>query len=419
MAVRGAKPKKAGTRHGGKPASKKQPSKSGSVLGNDPFERGAAVRPAAPLAPVGPAPEASHPSAPPIEAAPPVEAAPPIEAAPSVEIVAPSPGPVEEIRAKLGAVESRVEAFATSAAARLGELARQDATGQHARDLLSALRSLLPALRDRMTTLAGFGAVLLSSGEVDAYGFDQDLVEGLAPVIDFLYASWWRVDARDIDRVPPSGPVVLVANHGGILPWDALVLRTALRRDHPAHRDLRPLLDEHALARRLSGTLARRLGAVAATPENATHLLEQGGVIAVFPEGSRGSTRPWADRYRIQRFGRGGFARLALRIGAPVVPCAIVGSEETALPMARAGWLSSALGMPFLTSPPPLPFVPLGALPLPARWSLRFGAPIDTAGAGPDAAADGSRVLELTERVRAALQQMLDEDVAARRSVYL
>jgi 1-acyl-sn-glycerol-3-phosphate acyltransferase len=323
------------------------------------------------------------------------------------------------VRARLGAIESRVESFAASAASRLSDLARQEASGEQLRDLLRIFRTLLPAFRDRLATLAGLGSLFLSSGEIDAYGLDRDLAEGVAPIIDFLYGSWWRVDARDAERVPAEGPVVLVANHGGVLPWDALVLRTALRRDHPARRDLRPLLDEHALGRRISGTLARRLGAVAATPENASQLLEQGGAIAVFPEGSRGSTRPWADRYRIQRFGRGGFARLAVRLGATIVPCAIVGSEETALPMARAGWLSSTLGMPFLTSPPPLPFVPLGVLPLPARWSLRFGAPIETASMGSEAAGDATRVLELTEHVRSSLQQLLDEDVVARRSVYL
>jgi 1-acyl-sn-glycerol-3-phosphate acyltransferase len=247
---------------------------------------------------------------------------------------------------------------------------------------------------------------------------DRGLFERAMPVLEFLYSSWWRVELRQMDNVPARGPVMLVANHGSALAWDALVLRLALLRDHPAHRELRPLLDEYALKLPLAGVGALRLGAVPATPENALLLLREGCALAIFPEGSHNARRPWTQRYRVERFGRGGFAKLALRTGAPIVPCAIVGSEETSAPFARSGWLADTLGMPFLASAPPLPGL-LGVIPLPSRWSVRFGEPIDTQAAGPGAAGDSARVLELTERARASLQQMLDEDVAARRSVYL
>jgi 1-acyl-sn-glycerol-3-phosphate acyltransferase len=239
-----------------------------------------------------------------------------------------------------------------------------------------------------------------------------------APVLDFLYAAWWRVEVRQIENLPSTGPVVVVANHGGVLPWDALVLRLAGLREHPARRDVRPLLDDHALATPLFGRIATRLGAVRASAEHALALLADGGAIGVFPEGSRTGGRPWPERYRVERFGRGGFARVALRAGATIVPCAIVGSEETSAPFARPGWLAERLGMPFLASTPSLPVAPLGVVPLPSRWSIRLGAPIAAEG-GEAAASDQAQVLALTERTRSALQALLDEDVAARRSVYL
>ena len=198
---------------------------------------------------------------------------------------------------------------------------------------------------------------------------------------------------------------------------DALVLRFALEHGHPARRDLRPLLDQHALDLPLAGNAFARLGAVPATPENARRLLSEGLALAVFPEGSRAGSRPSTQRYRLEQFGRGGFAKVALRARATIVPCAIVGSEETSAPFARPGWLAEWLNIPALSGTPALPLAPLALVPLPSRWSLRFGSPI-AADAGPQAADDPATVIDLTERTREALQAMLDEDVAARRSVY-
>jgi len=209
-----------------------------------------------------------------------------------------------------------------------------------------------------------------------------------------------------------------VANRGGAVPWDALVLRHALRRDHPARRDLRPLLDDAACAIPVFGAAAIRLGAARATPENADRILDAGGLVGVFPEGS-GGPRPWADRYRIQRFGRGGFTKIALRHGAPVVPCAIVGSEEAAPPVSRSGWLADRLFPSVTGLAALLRLAPAALAPLPSRWSLRFGESIQTAGYGPAAAEDPAAVSEITQRARDAIQAMLDEDVAARASVFL
>jgi len=328
-----------------------------SVLGNDPFERGAAVRAVA-------APVATAPSAPPEP-----------EALP------------------------RTEAF--RAASEVGNL----------------LARAFPALRERLLGLVA----LLRPGEgprgVDGYGMDRSLVERAEPLLDLLYLSWWRVETKGIDRVPARGPVVVVANHGGVAPWDALVLRMALRRDHPARRELRPLLEEPALGAHGLGLLLRRLGAVAATAENARRLLADGMALGVFPEGS--APRPWPQRYRIGAFGRGGFVKLALRSGAPIVPCAIVGSEEASPPVTRPGFFAELLKMPVLAGVAVPPIGAVGALPLPARWMLHFGEAVDTASLGAAAADDPGMVARLTDLTRDSLQALLDAGVAERRSIYL
>jgi 1-acyl-sn-glycerol-3-phosphate acyltransferase len=248
---------------------------------------------------------------------------------------------------------------------------------------------------------------------------DPRVVERFAPVLELLYSSWWRTAVRDVEHVPAKGGAVVVANHAGIVPWDAFVLRHALGRDHPARRELRPLLDDRECALPLVGAAAIRLGAVRASPEAAESLLREGTLVGVFPEGSAGARKPWRDRYRLLRFGRGGFVKLALRTRAPIVPCAIVGSEEASPGISRAGWLAERLGVPLLSSGPALRFGPAALVPLPSRWSLRFGAPIETDGLSSARADDPATVNALTERVRGTLQAMLDEDLAARAAVFL
>jgi len=253
---------------------------------------------------------------------------------------------------------------------------------------------------------------------LDRHGMDPDFAQRAEPVLDFLYRTYWRTSVRNAERVPASGPVIVVANHGGAVPWDALVLRRALFVDHPARRDLRPLLDDRECDGTALGPIAIRLGAVRAAPEPAERILRGGGALGVFPEGNAVTRRPWRERYRIQHFGRGGFAKLALRTGATLVPCAIVGSEEASPAIGRAGWLAERFSLPALSMTPAVPLGPAGMVPMPSRWTLDFGAPISAAG-GQAAADDPARVNALTEEVRAALQALLDESVAARTSVFL
>ena len=370
------------------------------ALGNDPFERGAAPREPAPARDAAPAaPSTPTPTPTPTAAPTPTPTAAPTRRPPALEDV-----------------EHRIEETLASLEARLQDLAGRAGLG--GRDLGATLLALLPRLGERLAGAAELVRLLEPPERLDRFGMDTRFAERAVPLLDFLYGTWWRVEARGIERVPAAGPAIVVANRGGAVPWDALVLRHALRRDHPARRDLRPLLDDAACAIPVFGAAAIRLGAARATPENADRILDAGGLVGVFPEGS-GGPRHWADRYRIQRFGRGGFTKIALRHGAPVVPCAIVGSEEAAPPVSRSGWLADRLFPSVTGLAALLRLAPAALAPLPSRWSLRFGESIQTAGYGPAAAEDPAAVSEITQRARDAIQAMLDEDVAARASVFL
>jgi 1-acyl-sn-glycerol-3-phosphate acyltransferase len=245
------------------------------------------------------------------------------------------------------------------------------------------------------------------STALDEYGRDAELVGGLQPLLDFLYERYWRVSVQGVDQIPMGG-AILVANHSGALPYDGLVAAQALQRERPDLREPRWLVEDQIFHAPVLGTLLNRLGAVRASPENALRLLDEQRPVLVFPEGYQGLSKPFAQRYQLKRFGRGGFVKLALRTGAPIIPVAIVGSEETSPLLGRipAGFLG-------------VPYVPLTSpMPLPARWTLRFGEPIAMEGLGPDAAEDLAEVQRLTERTREAIMGMLQALLRERRSVF-
>jgi 1-acyl-sn-glycerol-3-phosphate acyltransferase len=165
--------------------------------------------------------------------------------------------------------------------------------------------------------------------------------------------------------------------------------------------------------------MMNRLGAVRACQENAERLLAGGKLLAVFPEGAKGIGKLYKDRYKLQRFGRGGFVRLALRTQTPIVPSAIVGAEEANPMLYRIEYMTKALGIPYLPITPTFPALgPLGLLPAPTKWKVVFGEPIHFDGYGPEAADDEILVGRLAERVRATIQGMLESTLATRRSIW-
>jgi 1-acyl-sn-glycerol-3-phosphate acyltransferase len=257
------------------------------------------------------------------------------------------------------------------------------------------------------------------SEETDAYGADTRFAETLEPLVEFLYAVWWRVEATGTEHVPARGPGLVVANHSGVLPYDGMMVQLAIRHEHPARRLCRMLaLDMFALLPVLAPILAKS-GSVRASPENAERLLREGELLGVFPEGVKGVGKRFHERYKLARFGRGGFVRVALRTGAPIVPCAIVGAEEIHPVLGKVDWIGRPFGLPYFPLTPTFPWLgPLGLVPMPTKWSIDFGEPIDLSEHGPQGAEDPILVNRIAEEVRDTLQRMVDGRLARRRSIW-
>lgn len=247
-------------------------------------------------------------------------------------------------------------------------------------------------------------------------GFDPELNRAvLMPAARALYQGWFRVRMRGLEHVPADGPALVVANHSGVLPVDALMLQVGMLDEHPAHRNLRLLGADLVYSVPLLGRVARASGHVPASPAEAERLLSDGELVGVFPEGFKGIGKPFSDRYRLQRFGRGGFARLALRTGVPLIPCAIVGAEEI-YPMV-ADWpeLASRLKLPYFPITPLFPWLgPLGAIPLPSNWMIEFCDPVRTDGFTPDQWEDNDVIMELADKVKDTIATKIDELLAER-----
>jgi 1-acyl-sn-glycerol-3-phosphate acyltransferase len=229
------------------------------------------------------------------------------------------------------------------------------------------------------------------------------------PVALALYRQWFRIRMRGVDQVPSAGAALVVANHSGVLPVDAIMLQAGLFADHPAHRNLRLLGADLVYQLPGLGSLARRSGHVRADPGGAEALLAAGELVGVFPEGYKGTGKPFSERYRLQRFGRGGFARTAISAGVPIIPCAIVGAEEIYPMLGNSRRAARLLGLPYFPVTPLFPWLgPLGAVPLPSRWIIELGEPVPTADLA-DGAAD-----DLATRVRDTIQARVDALVRER-----
>jgi 1-acyl-sn-glycerol-3-phosphate acyltransferase len=256
---------------------------------------------------------------------------------------------------------------------------------------------------------------------VDDFGFDPDLTEHvLLPPLRPLYDTWFRVETRGLDNVPDTGAALVVANHSGTVPLDALMTAMALLDHHPAHRHLRMLAADLVFSLPVVAPLARKGGNTLACNADAERLLTSGELVGVWPEGFKGIGKPFRERYKLQRFGRGGFVSAALRTGAPIIPCSIVGAEETYPMLGNAKTLARLLGLPYLPITPTFPLLgPLGAVPLPSKWIIEFGEPIETAHLGGAAAAeDPMLVFNLTDQVRETIQSTLYTLLMQRRSIF-
>lgn len=274
--------------------------------------------------------------------------------------------------------------------------------------LEEAIEQILAFMRRRVT----------GDYHVDDFGFDNDLTESVfLPLLRPLFHRYWRIDQTGVTNIPETGPVLLVSNHSGTVPADALMMKLGVFEE--TRRHVRLLAADLALSLPVVGEIARKGGSTLACEEDTMRLLNAGEAVGVFPEGFKGIGKPFRERYRLQRFGRGGFMEVALRSQVPIVPVAIVGAEEIFPIIANVKPLARLLGFPYFPVTPTFPWLgPLGMIPLPSKWVIEYGEPIDTNAFGKEAAADPMLVFNLTDQVRDTIQQMLYRNLIGRRNAF-
>lgn len=270
------------------------------------------------------------------------------------------------------------------------------------------LAGLLAFLRRRIT----------GEYEVDEFGFDAEITDRfLLTALRPLAEKWFRIDVHGIENIPSVGGALVVSNHSGTVPVDGLMTGLVVH-DH-ANRYLRMLGADLVFTLPFVGELARKGGATLASNEDAERMLRRGDLVGVWPEGFKGIGKPFSERYKLQRFGRGGFVSAALRTGVPIVPLSVVGAEEIYPLVGNLPSLARLLGLPYIPITPFFPLLgPLGLVPLPSKWLLEFGEPIRTDEFDPGAADDPMLVFNVTDQVRETIQQTLYSLLIQRRSVF-
>jgi 1-acyl-sn-glycerol-3-phosphate acyltransferase len=253
---------------------------------------------------------------------------------------------------------------------------------------------------------------------IDEYGFDAEVTERfLLSATRPLAEKWFRIEVRGIENIPKEGGALLVSNHSGTVPVDAMM--TMFEVHERTGRYLRPLGADLVFRLPFVGTLARRGGVTLACSEDAERMLRGGELVAVWPEGFKGIGKPFSERYKLQRFGRGGFVSAALHTGVPIIPVSVVGAEEIYPLVGNVPSLARLLGVPYIPITPFFPLLgPLGMIPLPSKWIIEFGEPIRTDQYDASAAEDPMTLFDVTDQVRETIQQTLYKLLMRRRSVF-
>ena len=344
----------------------------------------------------------------------------------------PPPAPAEPLLAESG---PRIASGASSRpvrpeVVRPGEASRSMAPGVE--DLVqagvAALRAVVAASgvepdeveKQVASTLAFLRRRVTGDFEVDDFGFDEDFTtSAYLPLLRPLYKSWFRVEVRGIENIHAEGGGLVVSNHSGTLAMDSLMTQVAVYDETPTHRHLRMLGADFVFQTPVVSQIARKSGSTLAATADAERLLTSGELVGVWPEGFKGIGKPFSERYKLQRFGRGGFVANAIRAGVPIIPCSIVGAEEIYPMIGNMKTLARLLGAPYAPVTPTWPLLgPLGMIPLPSKWLIEFGVPVQTADLGPGAADDPMLIFDLTDQTRETIQQTLYSLLMQRRSVF-
>jgi 1-acyl-sn-glycerol-3-phosphate acyltransferase len=247
---------------------------------------------------------------------------------------------------------------------------------------------------------------------------DPELVKAVMPLALPLYSMYWRCEVFGVENIPTEGPAILAANHSGTIPIDGAMLKIATLKEHGRNPWL--LAADLVFKIPLFRHIVRIAGNARADRSETVALLRRDELIGVFPEGFKGIGKGWKKRYQLQRFGRGGFVEVAMEVGAPIIPVAIIGAEEAFPMIADLKPIARRFGLPYFPITPTFPLLgPLGAIPFPSKWIIAFGEPIPTAPFGPESVEDTQLVLEITDQTRQAVQALLIENLPKRRSAFL
>ena len=240
----------------------------------------------------------------------------------------------------------------------------------------------------------------------DAFGLEPVALEQALPIVWALHRFWFRVESAHIERIPETGPAIIVANHGGLLPFDGAMLAAEVLLRAPVPRVVRPLVARFVEGIGPVHRAFQSAGAVIGTPDDCRRLLDAGELVLVFPEGVDGITKPLPARYRVQHF-HSGFAREAMRAGVPIVPVAIAGPDDQAPLLADLKPLARVLGLPAFPITPTFPLLgPLGLLPYPVRYRIEVGHPFREA--APESPAElEDRAAAVAARTRLEIQKRL------------
>ncbi len=255
---------------------------------------------------------------------------------------------------------------------------------------------------------------------VDDFGFDPQWTESFLTAFMVLYHDYWRVETTGVENVPAAGRALLVSNHAGVLPWDGTMIKTAVFAEHPHPRHVRALVASLFMGAPFLSWFLRRTGQTVGHPDDTRRLLERDELVLVFPEGVRGTGKNFKDRYRLRRFGRGGFVATAIRSHAPIIPVSVVGSEEIYPMIGDLGPLAKFFGLPYFPVTPFWPwFGPLGMIPLPSKWRIQFHPAIHVEVHPPEAADDQNLVMALADQVRDTIQEGIYDNLKLRRGAFL
>jgi 1-acyl-sn-glycerol-3-phosphate acyltransferase len=273
----------------------------------------------------------------------------------------------------------------------------------HQRRIPKELESKIDRIEIRAVNEAGY----------DEFGFNRESLKSMVPLGLFFYEKWFRVEIDGIDNIPKEGPAIIVPNHSGQLPFDGMMISVAAMKEMEPPRMPRSMIEKWFPTLPIFGRILTRGGQVVGITENAEKLLANGELVMIFPEGALGSGKIWSNRYQIQRFTHG-FMELAIRYKAPIVPTAVIGGEEQAPAFVNVEWLAKKIGFPYFPLTPTFPWLGLlGFVPLPSKYRIYFGKPLEFAGFEADID-HPERIHEHVEIVRATVQEMVNEGLRKR-----